>query len=95
MPVVVVTRTGGVAGMRRAWRAEPGPDEAPVLIELIEQCPWDAVADPCDPPRGADRFVWRIHARCDDDREHDAELADAELTGAWRALVDAVRAWGS
>lgn len=95
-PVVVeVTRTGGIAGLRRSWRAESEPDEATELIALIEQCPWEAAAEPCAPSPGADRFAWRIHARCDPEREHDARLADGDLTGAWRDLVDAVRSWGS
>lgn len=42
---------------------------------------------------GADRFVWGIYARCGEDVERETELADDELVGAWRELVDAVREW--
>lgn len=90
--VVAVTRTGGMAGMRRRWRVEPPEDEASAWVELITRCPWDAVtdADAFD-PTSADRFSWRIRARCGEELDRIAELADRELTGAWRDLVDAVR----
>lgn len=90
--VVAVTRTGGIAGIERVWTAEPREDEASVWADLIARCPWDDTARP--DVRGADRFLWNIHARCGpDDRE--ADLPDRALTGAWRDLVDAVREWGS
>jgi hypothetical protein len=91
---VAVKRTGGFAGLTRQWRAEPPPAQAPEWIALITRCPWDAAPpEPTeDSPRGADRFTWRIEARCDED-EHEAELPDDEVVGAWRELVDAVRAW--
>jgi len=85
---VTVVRTGGVAGTRREWRAEPPADEAPRWIELIEGCPWDAVIEVS--MTGADRFVWRIDARCGPD-ERDAELPDSEMRGPWRDLVEEVR----
>lgn len=106
---VAVTRSGGFAGMTRRWRAEPPPDQAPQWIALIAQCPWDAApavpsaedaaegdADGRPRPRqgfGADRFMWSIHARCGQDVDRETELADDELVGAWRELVDAVREW--
>jgi hypothetical protein len=101
---VAVKRTGGFAGMTKQWRAEPPADEASVWIDLIAQCPWDApdslAAEPARgesedgrPPAGADRFTWWIHARCGEDEEREAELPDAALVGAWRELVEAVRAW--
>lgn len=85
--VVAVVRTGGIAGLRRRWKAEATDAEAPHWVELIEQCPWDA---PCAAPSGADRYVWSIRARTPDGRR-EREIPDAELTGPWRALVDAVR----
>lgn len=88
--IVVVTRTGGFAGLRKAWRAEPLPEEASAFVELIRQCPWDD-AEASD-PTSADRFQWSITARCGA-QEREAELADARLTGPWRDLVDAVRDW--
>lgn len=97
---VLVTRTGGFAGLTKRWRAEPAESEASEWIALISQCPWDAVADRSSThgsthhaARGADRFTWAIHARCGEEHEHDAELTDDDLVGAWRRLVDAVREW--
>ena len=91
VPVLVaVTRTGGFAGLRREWRVEPPVEEASEWVALIAQCPWDAAARPST-PTGADRFVWFIRARCAPDEEQQAALADEQVTGAWRELVDAVR----
>ena len=91
---VTVTRTGGFAGLRRTWHAEPDTSETPQWIALIDQCPWDA-ADPAkaDPPVGADRFVWFVDARCGD-AAREAALADPDVRGPWRDLIDAVRAAG-
>jgi hypothetical protein len=88
---VTVTRTGGFAGLRRTWRAQPDTAEAPQWIALIDGCPWDA-ADPdrVIAPTGADRFVWRVDARCGD-AARAAALADPEVHGPWRDLIDAVR----
>jgi hypothetical protein len=86
---VIVARTGGIAGMRREWRAEPPPKEEPHWIALIEECPWDA--DPGD-AGGADRFVWNIEAHCGP-RQKQAELPDRAVQGPWRELVDEVRAF--
>jgi hypothetical protein len=93
-PVVAVTviRTGGFAGLRRTWRAEAFEDDAPHWVTLIEGCPWDA-AYPGD-PQGADLFMWRLDARCGD-RKREAELADPDVQGPWRELIDAVRDAGS
>lgn len=87
--IVRVVRTGGFAGLRKEWTAEPAPDEASAWIPLIEDCPWDDVGSA--PATGADRFVWRISARCDPEPERSAQLGDGDVTGAWRTLVDAVR----
>ena len=88
---VTVTRTGGIAGMRRTWRAQPDTAESPHWIALIDGCPWGA-ADPARPirPSGADRFVWHVDARCGD-AAREAALADPEVQGPWRELIDAVR----
>jgi hypothetical protein len=89
---VTVTRTGGFAGLRRTWRAQPDTAEAPQWIALIDGCPWDA-ADPKRDiaPTGADRYMWHVDARCGD-AEREAALADPEVQGPWRDLIDAVRA---
>ena len=88
---VTVTRTGGFAGMRRTWHAQPDTAETPQWIALIDGCPWDA-ADPTRviAPTGADRFVWHVDARCGD-AARAAALADPEVQGPWRELIDAVR----
>lgn len=89
---VTVTRTGGFAGLRRTWHAQPDRADAPQWIALIDGCPWDA-ADPTRDiaPTGADRFVWHVDARCGD-AAREAALADPEVRGPWRDLIDAVRA---
>jgi hypothetical protein len=88
---VTVTRTGGFAGLRRTWHAQPDSADAPQWIALIDGCPWDA-ADPARDiaPTGADRFVWHVDARCGD-AAREAALADPEVQGPWRELIDAVR----
>lgn len=86
--VIIVIRTGGVAGIRRRWQVEPPREEAPRWIELIDRCPWD---DPsAGQQRGADRYVWSIRVRTPAEKR-ERELADTELHEAWRELVDAVR----
>jgi hypothetical protein len=85
--VVAVVRSGGIAGIRRRWKVAPPEPEATVWIAMIERCPWDA------PPKtdaGADRYVWSIEVRTPREKR-ERELADSELHGAWRELVDAVR----
>lgn len=86
--VIVVVRTGGIAGIRREWQVEPEPSEASQWISMVDDCPWDADADA---GRGADRFVWLIRVRTPEEKR-ERELPDSALDGPWRALVDAVRA---
>jgi hypothetical protein len=90
--VVTVVRTGGIAGMPQQWRAEPAADDAEKWRALVSACPWDDT--PARAERGADRFVWRISAD-DDAGRHEAKVPDSALEGAWRNLVDAVRAAAS
>jgi hypothetical protein len=86
---VRVTRTGGFAGLRREWRAEPPAGETTQWIALIQSCPWNATTV-ADAAQGADRFVWSIRAECGAD-QLSAELADHDVSGPWRELVDVVR----
>jgi hypothetical protein len=93
---IAVIRSGGIAGMRRAWRADPAPAEAPRWVALIDDCPWD---EPAPDPIGADQFTWRIVARCASPQaavadERTTSLPDHGVQGPWRALVDEVRARG-
>lgn len=87
--VVLVVRSGGIAGISRRWRVEASStDDADQWIARIDRCPWDAELDD---PTGADRFVWSIRARTPSERR-ERELPDAAVSGPWRELVDAVRA---
>ncbi|MDQ0614373.1 hypothetical protein QF046_002014 [Microbacterium sp. W4I4] len=87
--VVAVVRTGGFAGLRRRWRVEPDPEQAPQWVALVERCPWDEQSD-AGTDVGADRYVWSIHAVLRE-QQHERVVPDHELQGAWRELVDAVR----
>ncbi len=89
--VVTVVRTGGFAGIRREWRAQPEQAERDRWVTLIGQCPWDEPEAAGSSP-APDRFVWRIEARLgDDDRQ--AELPETELNGPWRDLVAEVQSF--
>jgi hypothetical protein len=74
--LVIVTRTGGFAGMSRRWAAQ-APDE------LVLACSWEEEASP--PAGEPDRFVYRIEA---DDRSR--AVPESRLAGPWRELVDYV-----
>ncbi|MBM3714180.1 hypothetical protein MRBLMI1_001733 [Microbacterium sp. LMI1-1-1.1] len=86
--IIVVARSGGLAGLTREWRAEADPEREPRWRELVESCPWDATPPPA---RGADRFHWRIEVRADAATLHEARLGDTQVSGPWRTLVDEVR----
>ncbi|MDQ1177231.1 protealysin inhibitor emfourin [Microbacterium sp. SORGH_AS_0421] len=86
--VVIVVRSGGLAGLSKQWRAEPSPEGAPHWRALVESCPWDAAAEPSP---GADRYSWRIEVHHGDTAVHEARLGDTQVEGPWRALVDEVR----
>ena len=94
--VVAVVRSGGIAGLRRRWRVEPDPEQAPQWVALVERCPWDEQTDSEQtdderrPDASADRYVWSIHAVLRE-QQRERVVPDAELQGAWRELVDAVR----
>lgn len=102
---VDVARTGGFAGMTRRWSAQPAGDEASDWITLLDRCPWDETAPaepaaraPARPGPVADGFVWWISATWSETpaqvaERREAELREDEVTGAWRDLVEAVRAW--
>ena len=93
---VEVTRSGGFAGVSRAWQADvdeqPDKDE---WIVLIDDLPWDDVPpQPSEP----DRYTWviRIAPRDSGDQpRHEAELPERALTGGWRELVDRVQECGT
>ncbi|GAB3604155.1 protealysin inhibitor emfourin [Microbacterium aureliae] len=91
---VDVVRTGGFAGLRRAWHVVAS-DDADVArwSELVARCPWDAGVDEKPAADGADRFTWRIRARCHAEPERVTDLGESQVVGAWRDLVDEARAW--
>lgn len=82
---VIVSRSGGFAGLRRVWRVdvEQQPDER-AWRDLLGSLPWDS-ADGESPGR-ADRFVYEIRVQT-----HRVRLGETELDGAWRELVDRVK----
>ena len=81
---VEVVRSGGIAGLRLSWTVnvedQPDPEE---WVLLIERLPWSETSP--TPPE-PDRYVYRI--RCE---PHEATLAERQVTGPWRDLVDRVR----
>ncbi|MCM6763678.1 hypothetical protein NB037_14750 [Rathayibacter sp. ZW T2_19] len=94
---VIVSRSGGFAGLRRVWRVdvEEQPDER-AWRELLGSLPWDEDDAPRSSPARAasleraagrpDRFVYEIQVQT-----HHVRLGETELDGAWRELVDRVR----
>lgn len=86
--VVLVVRTGGIAGIARRWKVEPDAKDAGDWIELIDRCPWD---QECPAQPGADRYVWSIRARTPA-AKREQDVPESALEGPWRRLVDAVRA---
>ena len=91
---VVVTRSGGFAGMRVTWQVviDNLPDASDWVV-LLRELPWDEVADEEPQP---DRFVYRIRLEPLADAEppqpeREATLAEKQLTGPWRELVDKVQ----
>ena len=81
---VIVSRSGGLAGLRLTWQVrveeQPDPDDWYLLLEEI---PWNQ--PPAVPPE-PDRFVYRI--RCP---PREVTLAERQLVGPWRELVDRVQ----
>lgn len=81
--VITVARTGGFAGLRREWMIEvSAPQDAERWRPIVEACPWDDVST----STSADGFVYDLRVA-----DHAAVVAERELDGPWRALVDAVR----
>lgn len=84
---VIVSRSGGFAGLSVTWQLDvdeqPDPDS---WRDLIDRLPWAHVASSAPQP---DRYSYRI--RC---APHDATLAEQQLEGPWRELVDRVQSHG-
>ena len=82
---VVVSRSGGIAGLRVTWdvQVDEQPDAA-AWMRFLEDLPWDEAEDSAPMP---DRYVYRI--RC---APHEVVLAEPQVHGAWKDLIDRVRA---
>lgn len=82
---VVVSRSGGVAGIRLTWEVrvdeQPDPEDWQAFLASL---PWDEAGDAEGAP---DRFLYRI--RC---APHEVVLPEPAITGPWRELVDRVKA---
>lgn len=89
--VITVVRVGGLAGLRRAWRVDASGPDAGTWIVLVDACPWDDAAVPEPAP---DRFTWEVLA-AHGDRDRRTVLAERDVDGPWRELIDAVRRDGS
>ncbi|MGQ2915772.1 protealysin inhibitor emfourin [Microbacterium aurantiacum] len=87
---VEVTRSGGMAGIRRRWHAVAVADDRPRWDALLARCPWE---DAPEETAGADRFVWRIRASCPGEAppERTARLPESALVGPWLEVVRAVQ----
>lgn len=83
---ITVTRSGGFAGLRREWTIEVSVDhEAERWRPIVEACPWDdAPAGPAT--SAADGFVYALRVA-----GQEAVVAESDLDGPWRELVDQVR----
>ena len=82
---VVVSRSGGIAGLRVTWdvQVDEQPDAAS-WMQFLEALPWDEAEDTVTAP---DRYIYRI--RC---APHEVVLAEPQVHGAWKDLIDRVRA---
>lgn len=91
-----VARSGGIAGLTRRWTISAPPREPAEWIGLVERCPWDdadTAANATGARTGGDRFTWTIEADLDG-RRYRAVIAEEQARGAWRELIDAIRAQG-
>ena len=79
---ISVVRSGGVAGMRKAWDVRLDGDAAESWRSLVDECPWDSAPGAATP----DRFVYRITVN-----DRTITVPESGL-GPWRALTDRVRA---
>jgi hypothetical protein len=82
---VIVSRSGGMAGICLTWevQVEEQPDSGS-WVDFLNSLPWDDVTDSVAAP---DRFAYRI--RC---APHEVKLAEPEVNGPWRDLVNRVKA---
>lgn len=94
---VIVSRSGGTAGIRLTWEVRVDEQsDALSWADFLGSLPWNDVTDSEPPPNRApvsgravlsDRYVYRI--RC---APHEVVLADPDVNGLWRDLIDRVQA---
>ena len=81
---VQVWRSGGLLGRRVEWAVvvdeQPDPDQ---WYLLISELPWNEHPTENTMP---DRYTYEIHCE-----PHEAVIAEQQLVGPWRELVDRVR----
>jgi hypothetical protein len=82
---VVVSRSGGFAGIRVTWevQVDEQPD-ASAWRDLLTALPWNEVSEAAPQP---DRYVYRI--RC---APHEVVLGEQQVCGPWQELIDRVKA---
>ncbi|MCU1582866.1 MAG: hypothetical protein QOD27_1565 [Microbacteriaceae bacterium] len=81
---ITVVRSGGIAGISTSWEVTiDDRDDRDSWIGLIEQLPWGTAARTRAEP---DRYSYRI--RC---ARRQVTLAEQQLTGPWRELVERVQ----
>jgi hypothetical protein len=82
---VVVSRSGGMAGIRLTWEVQVDDQPDPSKwAQFLDGLPWDTVEDAAPEP---DRFIYRIRVA-----PHEVVLSEPQVSGPWRELVDRVRA---
>ena len=89
MITITVSRTGGLAGLSRTWTVTVSDDDSsePRWQSLVDACPWDDWNSDNDASsQQRDRYVYLIVAN-----SHRAEVAEQQLTGPWRTLLDSVK----
>ncbi|MFF2370290.1 protealysin inhibitor emfourin [Agromyces sp. NPDC058110] len=103
---VFVARSGGLAGIRLTWhvKVDDQPDADDWFV-LIEELPWNDVPEPpaqpdrftwdirCEPdePASTSASPAEPEPSAGQPPAESATLAEAQLTGPWRQLVDRVR----
>ncbi len=82
---ISVVRTGGFAGLRQQWVVVVDRrDDRDDWFRLVQDLPWRERPSVDPQP---DRFVYRIRVS-----RRQITLAEQQLSGPWRELVDRVRA---
>jgi hypothetical protein len=82
---ISVVRSGGFAGLSRQWVVIVDQrDDRDDWLRLVHDLPW---RDRPHVPPQPDRFVYRIRVS-----RRQITLAEQQLSGPWRELVERVRA---